>query len=310
VIPTYDGAHLLPGCLDAVARQSRPPDETIVVDDGSSDGTVTLLATCYPWVRVVRHETNRGFAGAVNTGIRASRGEVVVLLNNDTEADPDWLAALVAPLLAEAADPRVGFCASKLLLFDRRDHLHSAGDGYSVGGVPINRGAWGRDDGRFDHDEEVFGACAGAAAYRRGLFEEVGGFDEWLHSYLEDVDLSWRAQLRGYRCRYVPQARVYHQVSASGGGVRPSFYCGRNFLLVLASDVPVPLLRRHWRAILRQQGGIVLEALRHAREPAARARLAGFLAGLRDLPLALRRRRRIQAGRTASLERLEALLLP
>jgi GT2 family glycosyltransferase len=310
VIPTYDGAHLLPGCLDAVARQSRPPDETIVVDDGSADGTGALLAARYPWVRVLRHETNRGFAGAVNTGIRASSGEVVVLLNNDTEADPDWLAALVAPLLSEASDPGVGFCASKLLHFDRRDHLHSAGDGYTVGGVPINRGAWGRDDGRFDRDEEVFGACAGAAAYRRGMLEEVGGFDEWLHSYLEDVDLSWRAQLRGFRCRYVPRARVYHQVSASGGGVRPSFYCGRNFLLVLASDVPAPLLRRHWRAILRQQGGIVLESLRHAREPAARARLAGYLAGLRDLPLAMRRRRGIQGRRTAPLERLEALLSP
>jgi GT2 family glycosyltransferase len=307
IIPTYNGAHLMPVCLDAIAAQRRRPDETVVVDDASTDGTGALLAARYPWVRVVRLETNRGFAGAVNAGIRATAGEVAVLLNNDTEAEPGWLEALVAPL---EADPGVGFCASKLLLFDRRDHLHSAGDGYSVGGVPVNRGAWQRDDGRFDGSVEIFGACAGAAAYRRRLLDEVGGFDEWLHAYLEDVDLSWRAQMRGWRCRFVPGARVYHHVSATGGGVRPSFYCGRNFLLVLASDVPAPLLRRHWRAILREQGGIVWEALRHLREPAARARIAGYLAGARDLPAAFARRRRIQAGRTAPIERLEALLAP
>ncbi len=307
VIPTYNGAHLLTVCLAAIERQSRPPEETIVVDDASTDGTPALLRARYPWVRVLTHGQNRGFAGAANTGISAATGDVVVLLNNDTEAEPGWLAALVAPL---QADPGIGFCASKLLLFDRRDHLHSAGDGYSVGGIPVNRGAWCRDDGRFDLSEPVFGACAAAAAYRRTMLHELGGLDEWLVSYLEDVDLSWRAQLRGYRCQFVPAARVYHQVSASGGGIRPSYYCGRNFLLVLASDVPGPLLRRHWRAILRQQGAVLWEALRHAREPAARARLVGFLAGLRQLPAALRRRRRIQARRTVSIEYLEGLLSP
>lgn len=307
VIPTYNGRHLLPACLTAIERQSRLPDETIVVDDASTDGTSDLLSASYPWVVVVGHEQNRGFAAAANTGLRSANGDVVVLLNNDTEADCGWLAALVAPL---EADPGIDFCASKLLLFDRRDHLHSAGDGYSVGGLPVNRGAWGPDDGRYDRPEPVFGACAGAAAYRRTLLEDLGGFDEWLVSYLEDVDLNWRAQLRGYRCQFVPSARVYHHVSASGGGVRPSFYCGRNFLLVLASDVPGPLLRRHWGMIFRQQGAVLLAALRHAREPAARARLAGFLAGLGLLPAALRRRRQIQAGRVVPIAYLEQLLSP
>ena len=158
VIPTYNGAHLLPPCLDSISRQTRPADETLVVDDASTDDTPALLSRRYPWVRTVRHATNRGFAGAVNTGIGAGSGEIVVLLNNDTEADPHWLEALVRPLETE---PQVGFCASKLLLFDRRDHLHSAGDGYTRGGVPVNRGAWQRDDGRFDGAVEVFGACAG-----------------------------------------------------------------------------------------------------------------------------------------------------
>jgi GT2 family glycosyltransferase len=305
VIPTYNGAHLMGPCLDAIAGQTRRPDETIVVDDASTDGTADLLRERYPWVRVLRLETNRGFVGAVNHGIEHATGEVIALLNNDTEAEPGWLAALVAPLEEE---PGVGFCASKMLLFDRRDHLQAAGDGYSTGGVPVNRGAWTRDDGRYDQPEDVFGASGGAAAYRAEMLRAIGTFDPWLVSYLEDTDLNWRAQLRGYRCRYVPQARVYHQVSASGGGIRPSYYCGRNFLLVLASDVPGPLLRRHWRDVLREQGAIVLEALRHAREPAARARLRGLLAGLRDLPRALRRRRHIQATRTVSIEHLDSLL--
>ncbi len=307
IVPTYNGAHLLPACLDSLARQTRPPDETIVVDDASTDETLALLAARYPWVRVVRLERNRGFVAAANRGMAEARGEIVVLLNNDTEAEVGWLEALVAPL---EQDESLGFCASKLLLFDRRDHLHSAGDSYSVGGVPINRGAWRRDDGRYDRPERIFGACAAAAAYRRTMLQELGGFDPWFVSYLEDVDLSWRAQLLGYQCLYVPQARVYHRVSASGGGVRPSYYCGRNFLLVLASDVPWPILRRHWRAILCQQGAIVLQALRHAREPAARARLQGFLAGLALLPAALRRRQRVQRRRRVPVAQLERLLAP
>jgi GT2 family glycosyltransferase len=305
IVPTFNGAHLLPPCLDAVARQTRRPDEMLVVDDGSTDNSVALLAERYPWVTVVPRAQNGGFVAAVQTGVAASRGEIVALLNNDTEPEPRWLEALAAPL---EADPFLGSTASKLLLFDRRDHLHSAGDGYSTGGVPVNRGAWTLDDGRFDTQTDVFGACGGAAAYRRSALEEAGGFDPWLVSYLEDTDLNWRLQLLGYPCRFVPEARVYHVISATAGGTRPSYYCGRNFPLVLASDVPGPLLRKHWLPVVREQGAIVLEALKHVREPAARARLRGTLAGLAALPAALKRRKRVQAMRRVPVARLEKLL--
>jgi GT2 family glycosyltransferase len=305
VIPTYNGVHLLGTCLEAVARQTRTPEETVVVDDASTDGTGELLRTRFPWAQHLQLDRNLGFVGAVNAGIGASSGEIVALLNNDTEVEAGWLEALVAPL---EDDRTLGSCASKMLLFDRRDHLQSAGDGYSTGGVPINRGAWTADDGRFDGEVEVFGASGGAAAYRRAALEEAGGFDPWLVSYLEDVDLSWRLQLLGYRCQYVPKARVYHMVSASGGGVRPSYYCGRNFPLVLASDVPGELLRKYWPDVVRQQGRIVWESVRHVREPAARARLKGYGAALGELRSAMRRRRRVQAMRRVPVERLERLL--
>ncbi len=305
VIPTYLGREYLVPCLDAVASQTRPADQVIVVDDASPDDTAQWVRETYPWVDVVALPTNRKFAGAANEGIRSSTGDIVVLLNNDTEAEPGWLAALVAPF---EADPEVGFCASKLLLFDRRDHLHAAGDGYTVGGIPVNRGAFTKDDSRFDAEPWVFGACAAASAYRRELLLETGGFDEWLVSYLEDIDLSWRAQLRGYRCRFVPEARVYHHVSATGGQVRPSYWCGRNFLLVLARDMPAPLLRRHWRAIIASQGRIVRDAVRHWRGAAARARLRGVVAGLWHLPGAIAQRRALHTGAQIDIEALDRLL--
>lgn len=156
----------------------------------------------------------------------------------------------------------------------------------------------------------IFGPCAAAAAYRRELLDETGGFDEWLVSYLEDVDLAWRANLLGYHCRYVPEARIRHRISATAGQVRSSYWCGRNFLLVLARDVPGPIFRTHWRAILKAHSALAYDALRHWRGEAARARLRGILAGLVRLPDAVRRRRAVQATRRVPIADLERLLSP
>ncbi|MBI2911710.1 MAG: glycosyltransferase family 2 protein [Chloroflexi bacterium] len=305
IIPNWNGAHLLPDCLDALRQQTLGPTETLVVDNASVDASRDLLAQHYSEVRLVPLAENRYFAGAVNEGIRRSTGEIVVLLNNDTEAAPGWLAALVAGL---KACPQAGMAASKLLLFDRRDVLHSAGDGYRRDGVPCNRGVWQPDRGQFDRRELVFGACGGAAAYRRTMLEAVGLLDETFVAYCEDVDLNWRAQLAGYRCVYVPEAVVYHRLSATGGGPLASFYCGRNFLFLLAKDVPGPLLRRHWARILLAQIGYTLRSLVHWRERAARAWLRGQWAGLLGLPAMLRRRAAVQASRRVDLAYLESLL--
>ena len=182
---------------------------------------------------------------ACNAGVAAASGDVLVLLNNDTEAEPGWLEALVTGLMAQ---PEAGSAASKMLLFDRRDTLHTAGDMMGKDGIPRNRGVWEKDEGQYDQDCWVFGPCGGAAAYRREAWTQAGGFDPALFMYMEDVDLAWRLQLLGWKSIYVPEARVYHQLSATGGGTLASYYTGRNTIWVIARNWPGELLKRHWRA--------------------------------------------------------------
>ncbi len=308
IIPTYNGKHLLAVCLPALQAQTYPAErfETIVVDDASSDGSVQFVAENFPEVRVVTLQRNSGFIAACNAGVAAARGEVLVLLNNDTEAEPGWLEALVGGL---QENPQAGSAASKMLLFDRRDHLHTAGDMMGVDGIPRNRGVWEVDKGQYDDQRWVFGACGGAAAYRRQAWEQAGGFDSSLFMYMEDVDLAWRLQLLGWQAIYVPEARIYHQVSATGGGVLASYYVGRNTILVIARNWPGALLRKHWRAIVGSQARIAADALRNWRGAAARARLRGQLAGLIGLLRVRKSRQRIQATRRVSDRQIAALLI-
>jgi GT2 family glycosyltransferase len=305
VVPTLNGFRFLATCLNSLQRQTRPPNEIVVVDDGSADDTVSFLAATYPDIRVVAHAVTVGVAGAFNSGIRSTISPLVVLLNNDTETEPTWLAELCAPLDADAT---LGSTASKLLLFDRRHILHSAGDYFGRDGMPGNRGVWEVDRGQFDTCSPIFGPCAAAAAYRRSLLEDVGLFDESLESYCEDVDLSFRAALLDYPSQFVPTARVFHHLSATGGGKTASYFVGRNAVWVLAQNLPSPLLARYWPLIIRRQTEIAREAMLHWREPSARARLKGQIDGLRGLSGRLGRRREILGRRRISIRALDARL--
>jgi GT2 family glycosyltransferase len=198
--------------------------------------------------------------------------------------------------------------AAKMLLFDRRDTLHSAGDGYGVDGIPFNRGVWQRDEGQFDEPGWIFGGCGGAVAYRRVMLDDVGLFDESFFMYCEDVDLNWRAQLAGWCCWYTPGAVVYHKLSATGGGPIASFYTGRNTIWVIVKNYPRALLNRHWPRVLRAQWRITRDALPAWRGAAARARLRGQVAGLFGWSRMLSKRRVIQAGRQVTDSYIESLL--
>ena len=312
IIPSYNGAAHLATCLPALRRQRYQDFRLIVVDNGSSDDTATIIERVTPEARLFRLPRNVGFAAAVNAGLRLGDSEFVALLNNDTEPEPGWLAALVTAMDAE---PTAGAVASKIRLFDQRDHLHSAGDTYSTCGTAGSRGVWQRDDGRFDAERRVFGACAGAALYRREALEaaaRVDGavFDPDFFAYCEDVDLNWRLRLLGYEIVYAPDAVVYHRLSATGGGPLASYRVARNSLAVIVKDVPGPLLRRYWPQMLAARLVEAAMTLSHAREPAARARLRGLLTAIAVVPAMLPKRRRIQAARRVPVGALPPLLAP
>ncbi len=307
IIPNWNGAHHLPVCLDSLREQTYPHIEVILVDNASSDGSLELLARDYPEVRVVALAENRGFAGACNAGIHASRGEFVALLNNDTEVDARWAQAVVD---AFARHPEAGLVASKMLLFDRRDTFHTAGDTYRLDGLPGNRGVWQKDEGQFDTEEYVFSACGGSAAYRRSMLDQIGLLDEDFFFSCEDLDLAWRAQLAGWKCVYAPSAVVYHKLSSTGGGPIASYHDGRNFVWLIAKNYPSGLWRQYRDAILRAQWRLAREALRAWRGAEARARLRGMLAGLLGLPRMLKKRRGVQRLRRASDDELLGVLTP
>ncbi|MDX1663626.1 MAG: glycosyltransferase family 2 protein [Candidatus Promineifilaceae bacterium] len=305
IIPTWNGRQHLQTCLEALRRQTFHSFELIVVDNGSTDGSQDFIRHRFPEVTLVELGANHGFTGACNAGYAVAAGEIIILLNNDTEAAPDWLAALVDLF---DRHPQVGIGASKIMLFDRRDHFHSAGDYYRVDGIPGNRGVWEKDVGQYEREEPVFSACGAAAAYRRKMLEEIGFLDDSFFFSCEDVDIGWRAHLAGWDVRYTPHAVVYHQLKATGGSTTGSYYDGRNFLYVIWKNYPSGLLRRYWRCIVRGQLRITAAALRAWRGEAARARLRGQLAGVRGLRRMWRRRRRIQARRRVSDHALMAHL--
>jgi GT2 family glycosyltransferase len=305
IVPNWNGRDLIGACLDSLRSQNYPNIEIIVVDGASKDGSAELVAGCYPEARLLRLSANLGFSGNVNAGLRTARGEFLALLNNDAEAEPAWLAELVQALLA---DPGRGSCAAKILHHGQRRLIASAGDVLKRNGLAAQRGNGELDNGRFDRPEEVFAASGGGAIYRRAMLEDVGLLDERFVSYLEDVDLGLRARLRGWRCWYVPTARVYHRVSATGGGNLASFYVARNSIRLLARGFPTLVLRACWRDILGAQARRAFEALRAWRGAAARATLRGLFFGLLDLPNALVSRRAIQASRTLADHELLAAL--
>jgi GT2 family glycosyltransferase len=228
------------------------------------------------------------------------------LLNNDAQADPDWVAACVETLQLHA---EVGSVASKVLYADGRT-INSAGDQFCRNGAARQRGNGQPDSAEWDAPAAVFGASGGAAAYRRTMLEDVGLLDEYFFMYLEDVDLAFRAQLRGWSSRYEPAARVRHVGGASGGGKLESFYNGRNLIRLLAKDLPSSLLPRMLPAIVRYQAQRARAAAAAWRGAAARATLRGQTVGLAELPRHLADRAPVQRGKRVSDEAIYALLSP
>lgn len=306
-IPNYNGRELLEVMLPSVERQTLRPGRIVVVDDCSRDDSVAYLHADWPGVDVVELSTRGGVTAALNACLAAAETELVGLFNNDMELAPDCLAELVAEL---DRCPWLGSVTPKMLDFTQRTVLDGAGDVLDWGGGGRRRGHGEPDHGQYERTQAVFGPCGGAALYRRGALDAVGGFDEAYHAYYEDVDWAFRAQLRGYRCHYVPAAVLYHRGSATLGRGMSEFngyHLWRNPIWLEVKCYPAGALLRHAPALARGQVGNLYTALR---ERKLRTWLRAMRDALQGLPAALRKRRAIQHGRVVSVRELEDAASP
>jgi GT2 family glycosyltransferase len=292
VIVSHNGRQHLEACLNAVAAQEAIDAETIVVDNGSTDGTAKWLGSAFPWVRVLWLEKNRGFAGGNNAGVREARGRYVALLNNDTIPSPGWLRALI-----DGINETSGFAlvTSRIVYMHDPEVIDSAGDGVVRSGGAFKR-HHGAPASSAATSEEVFGICGAACAMPRRVFNDLGGFDEDFFFSHEDVDLSYRARLRGYRCRYVAEAVVrHHGAATSGTATAFTVYQGqRNLEWMYLKNTPAGLL---WRTLPGHLLYDAAAAVHFARIGRFGAYARGKVAALLGLPRMLRKRWKIQAGR-------------
>jgi len=305
VIPNWNGKQFLETCLTSLQAQTYVPIEVIIADNASSDGSQAYIKEHFGDVILIELDKNLGFTGACNAGMTAAKGEVVILLNNDTEVDTHWVEVIVETF---EKHPEVGMVASKMLLFNKRDHIHTVGDGFTTDGRPFNRGVWEKDEGQYEQEAYVFSACGGSSAYRRELLNEIGLLDDDFFFLMEDVDLAWRAQLAGWRALYTPHAIVYHHLSATGGGVTASFYDGRNSIYLLVKDLPIEVWRSYGGQIIKRQLAMMADAIKAWRGKAARARLRGMMSGLLHIPYLLKKRRKTQVSKRVTSQYIFSVL--
>ena len=237
VIPNYNGLQYVKGCLDSLRAQTLSDFLVIFVDNGSTDGSRELVEREYPEVQVVALPENLGFCQAVNRGIQASETPYVVLLNNDTEADPRFLEELLSGIKRKS---RAFSCAAMMLQFHQRDRIDDAGNFYNAMGWAFARGK-GKPAARYEKECRIFSSCGGASIYRRKALEKTGLFDEEHFAYLEDTDICYRARIAGYENWYLPRARVYHVGSGTTGSRYNQFkirYSSRNNVYMIYKNMP------------------------------------------------------------------------
>lgn len=305
VIPNWNGKKFLQVCFDAIATQTFTGEvETILVDNASEDDSVAYTQKQYPWVRVLQLDKNYGFAGGVNRGIEAAKGKIIILLNNDTEVAPGWLQALYN---AAGKYPEAGFFASKMMDFKERDIIDACGDGMTLSGTAFKIGMGEKDGPKYQEDRFVFGACAGASAYRREFFEKVGLFDEDFFAYLEDIDLDLRAQLQGIQCLFVADALVYHIGSATSGTASPFLHkmVIKNHAHLIYKNYPWGFFFKHLHRIAYDEMRLKLAALKHGY---FREYRQGWAQAWREHGNMKAKRKAIQASRVVSYAYLERIM--
>ncbi len=319
IIVNWNGAHHLPTCLDSLAVQSARDFEVIVVDNGSTDGSLELLHERYPWVRTVALRVNSGFAAGNNRGFSVARGRCLVTLNNDTRVENDWLAELVA---VADAHPEAGMIGCRICAFDDPDLIDSLGMGICADGMSRGRHR-NRRWPELDHApvEPILFPSACAALYRRELVEETGGFDEEFFAYAEDSDLGLRGRLAGWGALLANRAVVGHKYSQTAGGFSPLklYLVERNHYWVALKTFPCGLLAMlPFFTLIRyiQQARLVCSGrgsggefrASTSRRELALAVMRGLLAALAGTPRMLARRRQVMQRRRLRTDEFKALL--
>jgi len=303
VVVSWNGRRYLEACLRAAEAQRDVRAEIVLVDNGSTDGTVDFVRAAFPRVRIVRLDENRGFAGGSNAGAHEARGEFLAFLNNDTAPEPGWLSALRGGIDRAAGYTLV---TSRIVYMHDPGVIDSAGDGLFRAGAAFK---WHHGE-RVETAEasvEVFGVCGAACLMPKAVFDELGGFDADFFASHEDVDLSYRARLRGYRCRYVPDAVVRHHGSATLGTISAFavFHGQRNLEWMYLKNTPASLL-------IRTLPGHVLYNAAAAVHFARRGLLGTFLkakgAAVVGLPRVMKKRAAVQRTRRVEAGSIEPCL--
>lgn len=303
IVVNFNGEAMLDACLDSLRCQSDVSAEAILVDNGSSDGSVAKVRERFPEVRLIELPVNRGFAGGNNAGAAVARGRRLAFLNNDAVPEPSWLRQLSDAL---DSNPSTAMATSRIVYRDDPTILDSAGDGLTRWGGAFKR-HHGQSIDLASEGGEVFGACGAAFMIDRDVFESVGGFDEDFFLSHEDVDLSYRVQLLGQGCVYVPEATVKHAVSATLGRIssKAVFHGQRNLEWMYLKNTPWPLLLR---TLPGHVAYTTASGLYHAGIGQLGPFLRGKVAAVVGLPLMLGKRRVVQRTRKCSSRRIWGLM--
>lgn len=238
IIPNYNGKVYLDDCLSSLREQEGAAFDVLVVDNGSTDGSVELVREKYPEAGLICLEHNTGFCGAVNTGIQKAVTPYIILLNNDTKADKKYVHEMTRAI---ERDETIFSVSARLLVMSRPERIDDAGDYYCALGWAFARGK-GRPRAGYNQEKEIFAACGGAAIYRKKIFEEIGRFDENYFAYLEDIDIGYRAKIYGYKNMYCPEGTVLHAGSGFSGSRHNAFkvsLSSKNSVYLVAKNMPL-----------------------------------------------------------------------
>lgn len=306
IVPNWNGADFIVPCLKSLEQQSLKPS-IIVVDNGSQDSSVQIMKSKFKNIELLEFLDNAGFAGGVNRGIKKAikdKYEFVALFNNDAVADKNWLKNLV---LAAGKHKKVGIITGKLMSANKK-HIDSTGDLYSTWGLPFPRGRDQLDKGQFNKPGFVFGASGGASLYKTTMLKTIGLFDEDFFAYYEDVDISFRAQLAGWKVWYEPEAIAYHATGSTSKNIKgfATYQTFKNQPLLLIKNIPDKLMLKILPRFMLAYLSISLSSLIGRRSWPA---FKGFCVMLYLLPKKLKERRSIKNSSQTDTKYIESILI-